>query len=111
MQTLLHFLTDLAQNPARQAAYTHDPLATIEAAELPASIYDDLQDNNLSVEALTDVAGICAAGDPGDDPLPDPDPIPDPGDDDDDGGNGGDDGDNGGDDGDDGGDDDGNEWE
>ena len=78
MQKLLHFLTDLAQNPAQQEAYAHNPIATLEAAELPASLHNDLHENSLPLEELTDVNGVCMAGDPGDDPLPDPDPIPDP---------------------------------
>ena len=76
MQNLLHFLTDLSLNPKRQEQYAQNPATTLAAAQLPSSIHDDLQTNNLSTQDLTAVTGSCVFADPGPDPLPDPDPIP-----------------------------------
>lgn len=87
MNHLLHFLTDIAINPKNKRQFDKNPTIIMNAAELSdfqqialisqkqltmATVSND----DLAVDALTEVLGACIWFDPGPDPTPDPDPTP-----------------------------------
>lgn len=88
MDTLLHFLADLAISPGKQESYSQNPIKTVETAGLSEAGQTSLMrrdrktviayfENELRVRDLTAVVGTCCVLDPGPDPTPDPDPGPD----------------------------------
>jgi hypothetical protein len=75
---LLHFLTDLAVNPAKQMSFINYPHAVMTAAGLSQMEQTIIESRNrrqissIFADTRVPMANIC--GDPGPDPLPDPDP-------------------------------------
>ncbi|MEM7112436.1 MAG: hypothetical protein AAF614_08385 [Chloroflexota bacterium] len=71
MQNLVHFLTNLSQDPIQQEKYFQNPASVLEMTNSPVALQDELRTHELA-----NATGACTFFDPGPDPLPDPDPIP-----------------------------------
>ena len=80
MSSLFHFLTDLATEPQKQAAFTQNPETVMKLAGLSEADKAILRsaEKDLISAAFTNELTVLATGciDPGPDPLPDPDPLP-----------------------------------
>ena len=77
----------MAVQPEQQEAFDQNPTTILETTALSdgqqlaimsqeqTAIVDAFVDE-LSLDELSDLMGICGAVDPGTDPMPDPDPTP-----------------------------------
>lgn len=79
MNTMLHFLTDLALQPSKQEAYRKNAptiLKTLGMNEISPSLPEVQQRlaSELKTEEFASVGGMLCTFDPGPDPAPDPDP-------------------------------------